>query len=421
MTRYANRANATIAGLLNAYAILVPLFVVPRGGGKSIGASDVLALIALAWCVRFPARDFLGIRAFFGVFFVGALVGSSALILGGTNTISSLVLLVRTVAIFAPLFLVARLSGPSVAVAEKALRLFLWSGTLACTIGIGLDAVGIQVRDAQQMAFYGNGYGSSLRAGGLTGNSSDFGHLAAILATAALAYVVLFRQKRLLAASALVASLVALYLSDSRAGFVHVGIALLCMAPIYFRGSRISIALIGIPLVATALAALSSMVTFGYREMYVVRRLDFLNLTGDSLFYSTGSRTGYLARSWTDFTSHPLLGIGYGATGGGDNSFLTILAETGVVAGFAYVVFWLLLVVRSGQISDRTVRTVAIALAVSEIAQMFTVDTQRMWSSTPIELLIVGLLARGFNSREIGSPKSTVRFGHDQLSGRLSV
>jgi O-antigen ligase len=386
------------------YAALVPLVVIPLPIGQSIGAVDLLFPFGLFTVLAHVRSRTSAAEVAFVIFVCASLSATVAFVFqdqypSGVGPLD-LFLIVRMYAVYLPLMLVLTWPGLTVSIIRRLTYAFLISGLAACLIGIVLHHAGVQVRDAQQMNWYGRGIEATLRAGGLLGNSGDFGHVSAILGVVAITFVVVYLRKPWFGAGVFLIALYATYISSSRAAMLHLVVATVVMLPIIFGGRRILALLATVVLgVLAALLFLPSFVLSPQVE-FTLRRLDILNLTGDSLFYSSDARLTTWDIIGDLLASHPWDGIGYGMMvpfvgRAGDNSFLSIVVETGILAGAAFVALWTVLVIMAVRSPAGPRRYVALAVIVSEIAHMLTIDTHRMWATAPVGLLFVGLALVG--------------------------
>ncbi|MTB89566.1 hypothetical protein H9L21_14695 [Aeromicrobium senzhongii] len=380
---------ATIAVL---YAALCPLLIIPAGT-QSFGSVDLLlalgvfsVLRGLGGAPRLPSLLLLGC-------FVVSLIGSVVHLIADAP--SDVVFVGRMWAIYLPFLVVMGAPAIDRIALKRIFATVVASSTIACLAGIGLYHAGIQVRDSQQVNWYGGGLGSSLRAGGLLGNTGDFGHLSAILAIAALGYMMMFGRHVLM--SVIVAMAVyATFLSSSRAALLHVLVALAVLLAMSSVAKKLVAAFCALlAIFAVYILFVSSSVD--PRMMFTLRRLDVFNLSGESLFYATPRFQAWeMLVGWIPV--NPIVGIGYGQTIAvtgrvGDNSLLTLFVELGVVFGVMLTAFWLVLVAEGFRAAP-SVRRLAVAIVVSELAHMITVDTHRMWTTTPLTLILVAALLR---------------------------
>lgn len=394
------RADAHPMRLLLAYAAAVPLLIVPLPIGQSLGAADLLFPFAVWTLLRASSRKIDPLMLTFAAFVVAASLSTiytlMTLTRNDSQEIISMLLIVRMYAIYIPLLLVLAWRAPTEDKIVRIAHVIMVSGSLACLIGIVLHSLGIRIRDTQQVNWFGNGVESTLRAGGLLGNSGDFGHLAAVLGVTAVAFGLLRTGSVILPLIAVGLAAYATYISSSRAAMLHLVVGLVIMLPLLFkRRPALSFGLLAVgSLVAVASAVSASAVSF--QTEFLLRRLDVLNLTGESLFFSSDSRLSSWETILRLIYERPFTGIGYGRmvalTGGaGDNSFLTLAVEIGLIGAICFAVFWATILIAAARIKDPTKKWISLAIVVSEIAHMLTIDTHRMWATAPIALLVIGL------------------------------
>ncbi|MCA0945845.1 O-antigen ligase family protein [Salipiger pacificus] len=383
-----------IPRLATLYVALIPLVVLPTPAGK-IGAVDLLLPFALISILTYRSRQITipeTFLAFFGFFAFLATIFNIQL---GVAPPSAL-MIVRVLAIFLPLVAVLGQTKFDDDDLWALTKVFLVSGGLALIIGIVMHHLGIQVRDDQQRNWYGNGLGQSLRAGGLLGNTGGFGHLASVWGVVC-AGVLLLRGKFRFAAAVLALALYATYISTSRAAFIHITVSLLFFLPIIFGGRRLISALVALPILGLGGFYWALGVDLSPQAIFALRRLDVLNVTGETLFFKT-ARFDNWANYLGYIFEHPLLGIGFKNTENmigtpGDNSFVTIALELGVICGILYAAFWIWLALRFKR-AEGARSLVGMAVVFGEIAHAMTLDTHTLWISTPAALLFIAALIR---------------------------
>lgn len=384
--------------ILMAYVIGVPLVVIPGAGG----AGDMLAPLALVVCFKYMSSRLSWPLLFLYAFLTSAIISTlisfmmAELPVGASR--GTLLLVFRMAWIYLPLALVMQYRSLDEIQIFRLFRAFLWSGGAACVLGLTLHSLGIQMREEQQMNFYGGGIAATARAGGLLGNSGDFGHLASILASTALTFSILFGRLGKLAPLILCLALAGIYASSSRAAILHVLVLGVLILPILLLRRRLFqwLALTFSGMFVVAYMTLPKLIA-DPRVYFVIRRFDFLNLTGDTLFYNSSGRTGNWERYIDSIGDNAILGVGYKMisevfSAPGDNSFLSMFVETGVVSGSFYLMLWLALLWRGISCFSGRESWVAAGYFLSEMAHMATVDTHGMWATTPLAVLFAGLL-----------------------------
>lgn len=383
--------------LLLAYVALAPVLVF-HVSGQPFGAVDLLAPLGILALLRGPHTMQLQVVLFW-TFLISLLAGSAYLLMSGQANVTDMDILriIRVMCIFIPFLLVLQMQDFSRIFMLRLMRVFLWSGSIACLIAIVLLYLNIKVRDTQQMNWSDGD--ASLRAGGLLGNSSDVGHIAAILGTVAIGYRVLNPAYGRAYIFPLGIALYTAYVSSSRAAVLQLVVALFVLMPLLFRKRRIFMPFFALPFITGLIIVNWDDIKAALGTNFMARRFDILNLTGDSTFFSVNSRLDSWNRSWELFGESPFVGVGYNGiyseTGrSGDNSFISILTEGGLIAGSAYVLLWISIVWAILRSSEIRTRLVGLAMVSAEIAQMLTVDTHRQPTTTAVVLALIACLMR---------------------------
>lgn len=140
-----------------------------------------------------------------------------------------------------------------------------------------------------------------------------------------------------------------------------------------------------------------------------IRRLDILNITGESQFLRTirYDNWNYLLQIWQN---HPIIGTGYknievvyGVYS--DNAFLGIFIELGLFAGVAFIFFWINITAKMAYLAFKgsSWGIGALAIIISEISHAFTLDTYTLWYSMPLAMLFTAAIARVASNDFAGS------------------
>lgn len=386
-------------GLSSLFLFGAPFLALRVSDGFSFGLLDILAIpMMLLVAARFKKtfRTQFGLAVAPVIFFVFASFFVNAIFVAFEPRDLAFF---RMVFIFLPALLVV-----SYKLDEEELyrysRLFFWGGLVAIAIGIFLYLIGFQVRTDQQALWAGDGTGPKLRAGGILGNSSDFGHFASVWGSVCgLSALLMAKRNRFLICGIIfILALYATWISSSRAALLHLLIAYGIAAPFLLRkdgwvGMWVSICMVGV-LLPFILSDFSLVLPASVSHN--LQRLDFLNLSGESQFFQT-SRFLNWATLFGIFNDNWLLGIGYKNINGiygiwGDNAFLTVFVEFGIFAGFSYVFLWVWLLVRAfSKAMHSRLGKVLFALCISEIFHALTVDTVTIWYSMPFALLFIGV------------------------------
>lgn len=402
-------------GVISFFVFLAPFTAARISDGFSAGLLDLMSVVFLALIARQgPAAAQTGLG-----FLLLALSCTLALSFAAGSIVNEFT--VRDLAFARMIFIVlpAALVLTRPMSAERLWRLmvlFFWGGLIALLIGFALHHSGIQIRSDQQALWAGDGAGPRLRAGGILGNSSDFGHLAAIWGSVCGLTVVAFARKGNRAVVAVLIFAVAFYatwIASSRAATLHLLLAYGLALP--FLLGRTGWAMGGCAVLFSCLAFPFLLSEFSLvlpqNISHNLHRLDFLNLSGNSTFLQTGRLVNWLSLTEI-FKDHWLLGIGYKNINSvygiwGDNSYLTIFVEFGLFAGVVNVLLWLWLIAISAAAawSSRS-GIVFFALVVSEAVHGLTVDTGTIWYSMPFAWLFIAAYYRlqpGAGAQETGA------------------
>lgn len=391
----------------SAFVALTPLFAFRVSDDFSLGLIDFVAIpaaIVLLSNGSFLARP----AARWAIAFA-----SLALLSGGIGfavhgfELRDLAVL-RIAFIFLPMLYALSLE-PDIERLRRLTVIFVYSGALAVAVGIALHHLGIQLRSEQQMLWTGSGAGPSLRAGGLLGNSSDFGHFASTWgAITGLLVLALIPNRRWIWFVAI--ALLAFYgtwISASRSGLLHLIMAYAIAVPFVLRRSIVASLALMTPMLFAA-----GLLWFGDFDIgstnsdlvFTLRRLDFLNLSGNSLFYQS-ERTANWIKLWDIWLENWFWGTGYKQIFRqylirGDNAFLTVLVEMGILSAVAYTCTWIaLLVAALKRTFVEQLGGILFSLVVAEIVHALTLDTMTLWYSMPITLFFFALILRAVPPR----------------------
>lgn len=319
-------------------------------------------------------------------------------LLGGNGVgITSALQYIRSIGSLLPLFLVVGdFDGDYARIRKLGLTMVI-SGSLSCLIGIFLYHSGVQVRDSQQVLWGTDGARSSLRAGGILGNSSDFGHLAATLFAVALVFGVLYDLNRVAVAAACAVSLYAIWIASSRAALLHVAVMVLFFGLFLLHRARREVVILLLFLLALVVVSFPAISESAFWDTPGGARLDMFGFGESSVFLSSTTRlsTWQMARGL--FLEDPWFGAGYGAIldnlgQAGDNSFISSTVELGVFAGFAFLLIWLVLLSEIGRAPLVSTRLLGLGVVLGEIAHLMTLDGMRLWSSMPLFMIVGGIL-----------------------------
>lgn len=390
--------------LLTVLAVGCPLIVLPIGTQLAIGAADITFPIALLLVVhRLASGRWEGstaARTWFLLFVaVSVLITFTFLI---THVVSDeetvqVLLLIRCFAVLLP-WAVA-MTEPDLAPDEiwRLVNILL----TACSIALAVDLVLWQLQvsvpwaTGEQRLWDATG-ASSLRAGGLTGNSGDTGHLAGITSTLALV-VLLSGRGRLLPVVGLGLSILMIFASSSRGALLHLVVFVALVLVAHVSRKPLAALLLAVSAVLVGWLATPLMQAWVDADPNAAR-FDILNLTGQSQALSDAARFSTWAEAIQAFWASGFLGNGYNLSAARlaapiDNSFVTIILDLGLLGGLVWIGYWASLVTDTLQVKGH-IRVLVLAFVVSEVAQMLTVNAYKQWGSFPIFMLAVGLLVR---------------------------
>ncbi|MEM1314079.1 MAG: O-antigen ligase family protein [Pseudomonadota bacterium] len=411
-TRSAARLDPLTAGLLQALAFLSP-WLGYSAPGISLTVVDLYAPIAALYLILGYVRAPIFIHLYTGyvllvLLAVGmvAIYGNGLAPFGASSVTLQVVGALRLLGIFSPFILVFSLRAFDEELARKLLVAGAAGLLIAVAAGFGLYAAGIRVREDQQnmWEFALGRYSRTLRAGGLSGNSTAFGaQIGALFIAYFFAVTLLVKRRPPLLDLAVFGLVVAcIFASSSRAGYLQIAAcAALAMAAPRLRPSGASIVGMGFALSLIFIF----MVFAGYQpslpDSTFITRLDIFNLTGQTQFYES-VRLRLFAAALAVVEDHFLFGVGYKMSMPAlslivDNAFLNTLLESGALATAAFAGFWLSFLIWSlhAAVARRDAAAMlAFAVAASFVARMMVDATHTIWNSTPVIYLILAVLCR---------------------------
>lgn len=400
-----SRYDWWIIRTLQVYALTTPVLYF-RQGDLTIGIADILwpiafLLIGLGKVSNFP-RIFLVYIAFTGIAILSTLLSPFA---GIDNSLKAFRLL--TLAI--PFCLVFAIEAFSLEAARRILISALIGSGIAVVAGLLVFAFGIDLGHTETRLWQGRSGGlAHLRAGGIAGHPNSFGHMTALFAGLLLTLVFLSRifpmdsiLKRLAYCAGWAAVAIALYVSSSRSGLAMVAVL---MGVIYFHTSlRNRLFFVISCIVVTAiLTIIVIMGTESYNDFSYasIRRLDVLNLTGQSRFFDS-IRFQNWAYLLDEFAGLPMFGYGYRTLRENlgiflDNSYLIALFETGIFGLLLLVGFWgYLFVVGLGYVwRGSNLAVLAFAFIAAFVVRMGTGGANASWSAAPLSFLLIAVFWR---------------------------
>lgn len=386
--------------ILTLYAALTPLLTIGGISSFKIGISDILIIPAIVvFMTRSTGRVSLPailslIYAVLGLF-AGVVVNQA----NGSGFVSTSTLqFVRSVGSLIPLVLISRSYGHDHTRSKFLIFTFLASGSLACAIGVFMFHAGIQVRDQQQRLWSGDDSGSTLRAGGLLGNSSDFGHLSALLVSAALVAWALYELRFVWLILITALGTYCAVIASSRAAILHIALSILIVLPISLRRRNVVPVLGAMAALLAAVVLVPSPRTWSFWNTPSGQRLDLFGFSGSSQILDSSVRVDTWQLALRMLKHNIAFGSGYGsilATSGqaGDNTFLSIFTELGAFAGLAFLAIWVCLLVQVIRSKDGAVRLASLSLLAGELVHCMTLDGMRLWSSMPVFMMLAGLVS----------------------------
>jgi hypothetical protein len=420
-----------------AMALLCPIAVIPIG--DRLGFVDLIFPVLL-WLLAFSRRGAKATAAFWVLpIFLAIALLSLVNIDDQRVFLRSGLKWFRLLAMCLPLYVGLRLAVDARLVLRVG-KWYGWGGAIAIVIGLVLHMLQIQVNQDQQKLWI-NGREAALRAGGLVGETTAFGHLTATWAAIMIGLFVYARPSRhwrMIVAIVTTLTLAAVFSSSSRAALLNLivfGVVLLVFNGLRFRFARNTIA-IGL---ASVMLLVVGVITFlGLKQSGYVRGgkqiEQQLERFSPSAFNDLSSFSSGRLRSWERYSKQleqfAWIGCGYKTSTMlipgrfPDNSALSILLETGILGLTAYGTFVLLIMValrhrsnqeghrsnqeghRSNQEGHRSIQKDRFAQAMfavwcGQVIQGFTSDTYTLWLTMPVLYLFTGLVLHRARSSEL--------------------
>lgn len=308
--------------------------------------------------------------------------------------------------IYSPFLLALSLQW-TVETAERALRVFWWSGLIGIVIGFSIYWFIGAVREQQQALFLKNGLGYVFRAGGQLGNSGGFSHL--ITSWAMIALSLYWIGLRRLSAAQIAVTLAALVygvvITASRNSLLQIGLALIFTTLFVARSHRRSAGqvLVTVALVISLVALLLPLIAVITDSEVLRATMSRFGLGDDDRSIAHSIRFQNWAGLLDQLGWNPL-GIGYkqtlALTGlNVDNAYLRIFLELGVAGLGFFLLLWgsiqlQLLGSRSPDAMVRRYKAAAAGLAMGELGRMFFSDTFTMYLSTPSVMVMLAIALR---------------------------
>ena len=387
--------------LLRILIAVGPIFAFRINDNTTFGVIDFLFIPLLVSTLIYRETRITNLELLYGVFLLISFM-SQIFSMVAPNVGLFSISYHRLWASFLPFALVMGIRHVDQNLVSQLTSTFFISGLIAIVIGITLHHMGIELRTEQQRLWVGGGYGNTARAGGLLGNSGNFGHFAANWATIILFFSLANRNRflKLFLITAIVLGCYSTFISSSRAAMLHLLVAFTFIVLIINVRTLFKIVLASLLIALLSLIYFPVFVELSGGASFTLRRLDIFNLSGDSLFFQT-IRFSSWDSLYNQFFENPFLGLGYknptrvfGVYT--DNAFMSTFLEFGLFAGICYLVWWLsALGAAVRQINaSRLWATAGMAVILSEIAHGTTLDTHTIWYSMPIVMAFIALSIR---------------------------
>lgn len=389
---------------------LIPIVAVPLPGastGFAAGADHISfvdlfglpLLLLLLYRARLPSS--------MSLLFVASFLACAWISMVNVSDLGREILRVlRLCFIYSP-FLFALSLQWTVETAERALRVFWWSGLIGIVIGFLIYWFVGAVREQQQALFLKNGLGYVFRAGGQLGNSGGFSHLITSWAMIALSlYWIGLRRLSATQIAVTVAVLVyGIVITASRNSLLQVGLALIFTTLFVARSHRRSAGqvLVTVALVISLVALLLPLIALITDAEVLRATMSRFGLGEDDRSIAHSIRFQNWAGLLDQLGWNPL-GIGYKQTLeltglNVDNSYLRIFLELGVAGLGFFLLLWgsiqlQLLGNRSPDAMVRRYKAAAAGLAMGELGRMCFSDTFTMYLSTPSVMVMLAIALR---------------------------
>ena len=294
-------------------------------------------------------------------------------------------------------------------VVKRTLKAFGIGGGVAVAVGLILYILQIEIREEQQKLWVDGGF--SFRAGGIIGNSGAFGHQTAtwcLVTIGSLLTLSRSKYRRVAAVLVFFMSAYAIYGGSSRTAIMHliVGTSLFVVIRPFRRKTRSNFAVLGVAGICgvallVCLAQLpKSKATGGTRDAAVQAQLERLipGLGGSSSNFTSNRLDNW--PEYIEMISHSVwLGTGY-KTGvllheeSPDNSYLSVMLETGLFGFLCMGMFVLSVLYRSILLYFQGLphAVILIPLCAGQLINCATSDIYTFWVTMPVVYLIIGFV-----------------------------
>ncbi len=316
---------------------------------------------------------------------------------------------IRLVGICAPFFLGARMFVDRRLV-RRAAWAFFWGGLIAILISLAVWWLQIPIRDAQQKMWYRGG-GSELRAGGLVGDTTHFGHLTATWMTLVGSCLILARPVKhwkWLLLVLLGLGGFAIFAASSRSAVVNLAgtVGGIWAAARYRPRSLSNTVIAGLVLAMLLVLGFTALQIAGRSGTLpatsrLANQIDrFLPSESNSVDRFSSGRIDAWKRYLRISGNHVVLGCGYKNSPSlipgrvPDNSVLSALLETGVLGLASLAAFSLILMVSLGKqgLTGNRYALLLVGVWCGQLLQALLGDTYTLWLSMPVLYLITGLV-----------------------------
>ena len=382
------------------FLFTMPLFIFPTPLGFlalfEILAPLVFIIILLQRSFRISAIPLLFFVFILILFFTNILV----IFLKNTQPFDQF-LVVRTLLSLTPILLLDQFYTISKEQLSRIEKLLMVSLALTVFITLILFFFGIELRSNQQRVWFEGG--SLARAGGLTGNSSGAGLIAAVFLIYMFSLRILNTKtvKPILFLLLILMGGLALFVTNSRSGLILISAFILIN--LFFNWKKMKSIILGDTIFAGLVALIFSFSILSFFSQDILLffgssldRWNFLNFDGS--FYSSAR---FL--NWPividSIKENPLLGLGYKQFNyiygiDADNAFLSVTVDGGFFSLSAYLFFWIACMIfhfRKATTVNRQ-HIIIFGIIFSSFIISFFLDLYTMWYPSAILFAVIGVL-----------------------------
>ena len=389
------------------YAFCIPVVAMHLPGVGGVGAADLLmpfGLLSLLLLSRVKPVQLSHIAL---MAFMFASLLSLTMINQKRIALDCTIRWIRLISIVLPFYF-----GLFMPLSDNQLKRAFWAyglgGCFAVVVGMLIYVLQIEIRSDQQKLWVDGGF--ELRAGGLIGNSGAFGHLTATWCVASIAALFALTKSRyqlLLAGIVMALTGYTIISASSRATMLHliVGLGtffLLFKTSANLRKQIAAFSLVGGLCLAVAVGGKQLMSSdsggnAGSSALQTNLERFIPGWGGKSLDEFTSNRAG----NWPEYIAMMsetwLLGTGY-KTGvrmheeSPDNSYLSVMLETGIVGFTCMGLFVIGVLYRLGvlYLAGDKFAAVMIPVCAGQLTHCLTSDVYTFWITMPIVYLLLG-------------------------------